>query len=84
MVKPGARRDAVAYVCEEHDVSQRRACAILAVDRSTTAVSATSASTKRCSRHCLTPEPKSPHGRRITTDSDLIQRWATSRPTNSP
>lgn len=34
MVTAGARRDAVAHVCEEHDVSQRRACAILAVDRS--------------------------------------------------
>ncbi len=34
MVTPGARREAVAHVCKEHDVSQRRACAILAIDRS--------------------------------------------------
>lgn len=34
MVTPGAKRDAVVHVCEKHDVSQRRACAILAVDRS--------------------------------------------------
>lgn len=34
MLTPGARRDAVAHICEEHDVSQRRARAILAVDRS--------------------------------------------------
>ncbi len=47
------------------------------------AVSATSASTKHYSRHCLTPEPRSPHGRRITTGNDRIHRWAISRPTNS-
>jgi putative transposase len=34
MVTPDARRNAVAHVCEDHDVSQRRACAILGVDRS--------------------------------------------------
>lgn len=34
MVTPGARRDAVAHACQAHDVSQRRACKALAVDRS--------------------------------------------------
>lgn len=34
MVTPGARRAAVAHLCETHDVSQRRACAVLNVDRS--------------------------------------------------
>lgn len=34
MVTPGARRDAVAHACVEHGVSQRRACEVLAVDRS--------------------------------------------------
>ena len=34
MVRPAARRSAVAHVCAEHGVSQRRACAILGVDRS--------------------------------------------------
>jgi len=34
MVTPGAKRDAVAHVCEKHDVSQRRACEVLSVDRS--------------------------------------------------
>lgn len=34
MVTPAARRDAVAHVCEEYGVSQRRACTILSVDRS--------------------------------------------------
>ncbi len=31
---PAARRQAVAHLCEEHGVSQRRACAVLNVDRS--------------------------------------------------
>jgi putative transposase len=34
MVTPAARRDAVAHVCEQHGVSQRRACSVLCVDRS--------------------------------------------------
>lgn len=34
MVTPDAKRDAVAHVCEKHDVSQRRACEVLSVDRS--------------------------------------------------
>ena len=34
MVTPGAKRDAVAHLCKEHEVSQRRACAVLGVDRS--------------------------------------------------
>ena len=34
MVTPAARREAVAYLCEAHQVSQRRACAVLGVDRS--------------------------------------------------
>ena len=34
MVTPGARREAVVHACEVHGVSQRRACAVLAVDRS--------------------------------------------------
>ena len=34
MVTPGAKLDAVAHVCEKHDVSQRRACEVLSVDRS--------------------------------------------------
>lgn len=35
MVTPDAKRDAVAHVCDEHKVSQRRACDVLQVDRST-------------------------------------------------
>ena len=31
---PAAKREAVAHVCTSHDVSQRRACSILGVDRS--------------------------------------------------
>ena len=34
MVTPGAKRDAVAHVCKEHGVSQRRACDVLQFDRS--------------------------------------------------
>ncbi|MEM8575865.1 MAG: IS3 family transposase [Pseudomonadota bacterium] len=34
LVTPGARRAAVAHLCETHEVSQRRACALLDVDRS--------------------------------------------------
>lgn len=34
MVTPDARRDAVAHICAEHGVSQRRACDVLGVDRS--------------------------------------------------
>lgn len=34
MVTPGAKREAVAHVCTEHSVSQRRVCEVLAVDRS--------------------------------------------------
>lgn len=34
MVTPDAKRAAVAHLCEAHEVSQRRACAALAVDRS--------------------------------------------------
>jgi putative transposase len=34
MVTPEAKRDAVAHACEEHGISQRRACQVLAVDRS--------------------------------------------------
>lgn len=34
MVTPDAKRKAVARTCEEHGVSQRRACVILRVDRS--------------------------------------------------
>lgn len=34
MVTPDAKRKAVARACEEHGVSQRRACAILRIDRS--------------------------------------------------
>ena len=34
MVTPAARREAVAHLCTTHQVSQRRACAILGVDRS--------------------------------------------------
>lgn len=33
MVTPGAKRAAVAHVCETHEVSQRRACSVLDVDR---------------------------------------------------
>lgn len=32
---PAARRQAVAHVCEAHDVSERRACTALSIDRST-------------------------------------------------
>ncbi len=34
MVTPAARREAVAHLCRSHEVSERRACAITAVDRS--------------------------------------------------
>lgn len=34
MVTPGARREAVAHLCSGHGVSQRRECAVLAIDRS--------------------------------------------------
>ena len=34
MVTPEARRDGVAYVCETHEISQRRACRLLSADRS--------------------------------------------------
>jgi putative transposase len=34
MVAPGVRREAVAHVVATHGVSQRRACQVLAVDRS--------------------------------------------------
>ena len=34
MVAPAARREAVAHVCETHEVSQRRACSVLGIDRS--------------------------------------------------
>ena len=34
MVTPDAKRAAVAHLCEAHEVSQRRACAALKVDRS--------------------------------------------------
>src|SRR5690606_29926694 len=34
MVAPGVRREAVAHVVATHVVSQRRACQVLAVDRS--------------------------------------------------
>ena len=34
MVTPEAKRDAVAHACEEHGISQRRACQALVVDRS--------------------------------------------------
>ncbi len=31
---PGAKREAVAYLCKEHRVSQRRVCSVLGIDRS--------------------------------------------------
>lgn len=34
MVTPAARREAVAHVCATHDVSERRACSALSIDRS--------------------------------------------------
>lgn len=34
MVTPAAKREAVAYACDKHGVSQRRACAVLNIDRS--------------------------------------------------
>jgi putative transposase len=33
-VAPDVKRDAVAHVCERHGVSQRRACEVLSIDRS--------------------------------------------------
>ncbi len=33
MVTPDARRDAVVHVCQVYAVSQRRACAVLCIDR---------------------------------------------------
>ena len=35
MVTPAARREAVAHLTQAHQVSQRRACAAMGVDRST-------------------------------------------------
>ncbi len=35
MVTPDAKRKAVAHACEVHEVSQRRACQALNIDRST-------------------------------------------------
>ncbi len=35
MVAPGVKRKAVAHLMEQHQVSQRRACGVLRVDRST-------------------------------------------------
>lgn len=34
MVTPDAKREAVAHLCDAHEVSQRRACTVLAADRS--------------------------------------------------
>jgi putative transposase len=34
MVTPAARREAVAHLCTRHEVSQRRACFVLGIDRS--------------------------------------------------
>ena len=34
MVTPDAKRSAVVHACDRHGVSQRRACKVLAVDRS--------------------------------------------------
>ena len=34
METPEAKREAVAHLCDVHEVSQRRACAVLNVDRS--------------------------------------------------
>ena len=34
VVTPAAKRDAVAHLCKVHEVSQRRACSVLGVDRS--------------------------------------------------
>jgi len=34
MVTPAARREAVAHLCTAHEVSQRRACSVLDIDRS--------------------------------------------------
>ena len=35
MVTPAVKREAVVHLCETHGVSQRRACVVLRVDRST-------------------------------------------------
>ena len=35
MVTPAVRREAVVHLCEAHGVSQRRACDVLQIDRST-------------------------------------------------
>ena len=35
VVTPKAKREAVAHLCDAHKVSQRRACDVLDVDRST-------------------------------------------------
>ena len=35
MVTPAAKRQAVAHACEQHGVSERRACAVFNIDRST-------------------------------------------------
>jgi putative transposase len=41
MVTPEAKRDALAHACEEHGISQRRACQVLVVDRSSVRYSRT-------------------------------------------
>ena len=48
-----------------------------------TVASGMSVSTRRCSRRFLKPDPKSPHGRTTTTETDPTHPWAISRPTNS-
>ncbi len=35
MVTPAARREAVRHLREQHEASERRACSVLQVDRST-------------------------------------------------
>ena len=47
MVAPGVRREAVAHVVATHGVSQRRACQVLAVDRSSVAIEACAPTTPR-------------------------------------
>ena len=51
--------------------------------RASTAAFETNASTKPCSRRSPTHEPLSPHGRRITIETDRTHRWATSLPASS-
>jgi hypothetical protein len=52
--------------------------------KASTAASAMNVSMRRCSHRSTRPGPKSPSGRRTTTDNDRTARSATSRRSSSP